>query len=86
MLTTHYLEEQEKGSKGLNLQAIHKYIYASKNKKTIPESQSCSHFDNTRTWDYGDVMKWIKLKVVVNNAEIHYMAFYCVYYYQRLGH
>lgn len=50
MLTSHYLEEQEKGSKGFNLQAIcYKYIYASKNKKTIPESQSCSHFDNTRT-------------------------------------
>lgn len=58
--------QQEKGnrkySKEFNLQAIHKYVYPSKNKKTIPVAQTCSHFDNIHTWACGDVMKSIKLK------------------------
>lgn len=58
--------QQEKGnrkySKQFSLEAIHKYAYASRNKKTIPVIETCSHFDNTHTWACGNGMKSIKLK------------------------
>lgn len=66
--------QQDKGkrkySKEFNLEAIHKYAYASRNMKTIPVVQTCSHFDNTHTWACGNGMKSMKFKFVVNSGQV----------------